>query len=94
MDSVGIQSFEVMRVPRARERRTWLIFPALPGMTEGFTVLAVEPEHVLTLAWLAPDGTPEVTWTFVLGETAPAITRLRVRVRGGPGYRSIGCRCR
>ena len=63
------------------------IFPALPAATEGFTLLAIEHERVLTLGWLAPDGTPEVTWTFVLEEVAPGVTRLLVRVRGGPGYR-------
>jgi len=37
----------------------------------------------MKLGWLAPDGTPEVTWTFVLDEIAPGMTRLLVRVRGG-----------
>ena len=66
------------------------IFPGLPGVTEGFTLLAIEHERVLTLGWLAVDGTPEVTWTFVLDEVAPGVTRLLVRVRGGPGYRFHG----
>jgi hypothetical protein len=86
----GRQPSATRIVPELQHPAIGTIFPALPGMTEGFTVLAVEPEHVLTLAWLAPDGTPEVTWTFVLEETAPAITRLLVRVRGGPGYRFHG----
>ena len=62
----------------------------MPGMTEGFTLLAIEPERPLTLGWLTPDGTLEVTWTFVLDEIAPGVTRLLVRVRGGPGYRFHG----
>jgi len=66
------------------------IFPALPGVTDGFTLVAIEPERMLTLAWLAQDGTPEVTWTFVLDEAAPGVTRLLVRARGGPGYRFHG----
>jgi len=66
------------------------IFPALPGTTEGFTLLAIEHERLLTLGWMAPDGTLEVSWTFVLDETAPGVTRLLVRVRGGPGYRFRG----
>jgi hypothetical protein len=66
------------------------IFPALPGVTEGFTLLAIEPERVLTLGWLARDGNPEVTWTFALDEAAPGVTRLLVRVRGGSGYRFHG----
>ena len=66
------------------------IFPGLPGLTDGFTLLALEHERVLTLGWLTPAGTPQVTWTFVLGEVAPGVTRLLVRVRGGPGYRFHG----
>ena len=66
------------------------IFPALPGVTDGFTLLAIEHERVLTLGWLAPDRTLDVTWTFVLEEVQPGVTRLLVRVRGGPGYRFHG----
>jgi hypothetical protein len=62
----------------------------MPGITEGFTLLAIEPERTLTLGWPAPNGTLEVTWTFVLDEIAPGVTRLLVRVRGGPGYRFHG----
>jgi hypothetical protein len=39
---------------------------------------------------VALDGTPEVTWTFVVEEIAPGVTRLLVRARGGPGYRFHG----
>jgi hypothetical protein len=66
------------------------IFPAMPGVTDGFTLVALERERMLMLGWLAPDGTPEVTWTFVLDEVAPCVTRLLVRARGGPGYRFHG----
>jgi hypothetical protein len=31
-----------------------------------------------------------VTWTFVLDQVAPGVTRLVVRARGGPGYRFHG----
>ena len=57
--------------------------PCATRHDRGVHVLAIEPERVLTLGWLAPDGTPEVTWTFVLEEVAPGVTRLLVRVRGG-----------
>jgi hypothetical protein len=77
-------------VPELQHVAIGTLFPALPGVTEGFTVLAIEPERLLMLGWPAPDGTPEVTWTFFLEETAPGITRLLVRVRGGPGYRFHG----
>jgi hypothetical protein len=74
-------------VPALQHPAVGAIFPAMPGMTEGFSLLAIEPGRTLTLGWLAPDGTLEVTWTFVLDEIAPGVTRLLVRVRGGPGYR-------
>ena len=66
------------------------IFPAMPGMADGFELLMCEPNRVLMLGWLAADRTPEVTWTFVLEEAAPGVTRLLVRARGGPGYRFYG----
>jgi hypothetical protein len=66
------------------------IFPALPGVTDGFTLLAIERERVLLLGWVGPEGTPTVTWVFVLDELAPGLTRLLVRARGGPGYRFHG----
>jgi len=66
------------------------VFPALPGVREGFTLLAMEQERALTLGWLAADRRLEVTWTFVLEEVAAGVTRLLVRVRGGPGYRFHG----
>jgi hypothetical protein len=74
-------------VPELQHPAIGSTFPALPGMTEGFTLLAIEPERVLTLGWLTPNGTPDVTWTFVIDEVAPGVTRLLVRVRGGAGYR-------
>jgi pimeloyl-ACP methyl ester carboxylesterase/membrane protease YdiL (CAAX protease family) len=77
-------------VPELQHPTVGGIFPALPGETKGFTLLALEPERVLMLGWLAPDGTTEVTWTFVLDQVAPGVTRLLVRARGGPGYRFHG----
>ena len=86
----GRQPSAARIVPELQHPAVGTIFPALPGVTDGFTLLAIEPERVLTLGWLAPDGTPEVTWTFVLEEVAPGVTRLLVRARGGPGYRFHG----
>jgi hypothetical protein len=74
-------------VPELQHPVVGTIFPALPGVTQGFTVLAIEPERMLVLGWPAPDGISEVTWTFVLDDVSPGATRLLVRVRGGPGYR-------
>jgi pimeloyl-ACP methyl ester carboxylesterase len=77
-------------IPDLQHPDVGTIFPALPGVTEGFTVLGIDPERMLMLGWLAPNGTPDVTWTFVLNEVRPGVTRLLVRVRGGPGYRFHG----
>jgi hypothetical protein len=77
-------------VPELQHPAIGSIFPALPGVTDGFTLLAVDPERMLTLGWLTPDGTPQVTWAFLLEEISPGVTRLLVRARGGPGYRFHG----
>ncbi len=86
----GRQPSATRIVPELQHPTNGTIFPALPGRTDGFIVLSIEPERVLTLGWLAPNGTPDVTWTFLLEEVAPGVTRLLVRVRGGPGYRFHG----
>ena len=86
----GRQPSATRIVPELQRPAVGSIFPALPGATDGFMLLAIAPERVLMLGWLARDGTTEVTWTFVLHEVAPGVTRLLVRARGGPGYRFHG----
>jgi hypothetical protein len=86
----GRQPSATRILPELQDPAVGTTFPALPGVTEGFTLLAIERERMLTLGWLSPDRTPEVTWTFVLDEVAPGVTRLLVRARGGPGYRFHG----
>ena len=76
-------------MPELQHPAVGSIFPALPGVTDGFTLLAIEPARVLMLGWLAPYGALHVTWTFVLDERSPGVTRLLVRVRGGPAYRFL-----
>ena len=66
------------------------IFPALPGVIEGFTVLAFESYRWLILGWPGPDGKPLVTWAFVLEHRAGDSTRLIVRARGAQDYRFHG----
>ena len=65
------------------------IFPALPGVTDGFKVLAFEPCRSLVLGWSDPHGKPIVTWAFVLVDRGGA-TRLIVRARGSQAYRFRG----
>lgn len=77
-------------VPELQHPAIGTIFPALPSVAEGFRLLAMEHERMLMLGWPAPDGGLDVTWTFALNEIGPGVTRLLVRVRGGPGYRFHG----
>ena len=86
----GRQPSATRIVPELQHPAVGSIFPALPRATDGFTLLAIEPERVLMLGWLAQDGTTEVTWTFFLHEGAAGVTRLLVRARGAPGYRFRG----
>jgi hypothetical protein len=74
-------------VPELQHVRIGTLFPALPGATDGFTVLGFVPARSLTLGWPGPDGTPLVTWAFVLEDRPGKTTRLIARARGGRGYR-------
>jgi hypothetical protein len=77
-------------VPELQHPAIGTIFPALPGVKEAFTLLAIEPERALVLGVVSVNGTTDVTWGFYLAELAPGVTRLVVRARGGPGYRFHG----
>ena len=74
-------------VPELQLLAVGMVFPALPGVTDGFVLLGFEPERFLLLGWPGPDGTPLVTWAFVLEPAGAAGTRLIVRARGAQGYR-------
>jgi hypothetical protein len=64
-----------------------MIFPALPGATDGFTLLAFTPHHFLIVGWSPPGGgAPLMTWAFVLEDKPDGSMRLVVRARAGPGY--------
>jgi hypothetical protein len=43
-------------LPELQDPAIGSIFPALPGVTDGFTLLAIEPERMLMLGWLAPSS--------------------------------------
>jgi len=74
-------------IPELQHARVGEIFPAMPGVTAGFTVLKVDPERSLILGWVPkPGGRPMTTWAFVLEEQEPGSTRLIVRARGGADY--------
>jgi hypothetical protein len=76
-------------VPELQHIEAGMIFPALPGVTGGFTLLAFDPERFLILGWLEK-GRPVVSWAFVLEDAEPGTTRLIVRARGGKDYRFQG----
>ncbi len=77
-------------VPELQQVSVGTIFPALPGVTDGFTLLAFEPQRFLILGWTSADRAPLMTWAFVLERGAHGSTRLLVRARGGEEYRFHG----
>ena len=77
-------------VPELQDLALGHVFPALPGMTDGFVVLAYGTGHWLLLGFPGRDGDPSVTWAFVLDERPDRSTRLIVRVRAARGYRFHG----
>jgi hypothetical protein len=62
----------------------------LPGATDGFKVLAFQPNAWLVLGWTEPAGAPIVTWAFVVESRRDGGTRLITRVRGSERYRFHG----
>jgi hypothetical protein len=75
--------------PELQHLQIGMVFPAGPGITEGFTLVAFEPERSLVLDWKTPDGVRLVSWAFVL-EPLNGDTRLIVRAHGGRGYGFFG----
>lgn len=86
VDNGGQHSSERV-IPELQDVRVGGIMPWLPGATEGFTVLSVEPERSLVLGGVSPEGQLLVTWAFLLEEQGPDVTRLIVRARPGERYR-------
>lgn len=75
-------------VPELQQIAVGSVMPAVPGETQVFSVLDLEPERYLVLGYIPADGGPPiVTWAFVLDEPEPGRTRLLVRARGREGYR-------
>lgn len=72
-------------VPELQQLTPGMIFPALPGVTDCFTLLAFEPGRHLILGW-CPEGRLVMTWAFVLADVPGGSCRLVVRARVGAGY--------
>jgi hypothetical protein len=89
LDNGGLPSATRI-VPALQQITIGSVFPAAPGLTEGFVVLALEEQRSLILGWPNPDGPPMATWAFMLVLCAGGSTRLIVRVRGAQGYRFHG----
>jgi hypothetical protein len=86
IDNGGVPSAEYI-IPELQHIEIGTVLPATPGETDGFVVLAYQPERFLILGWPSESDSPLVTWTFVLEEPEPDCTRLIVRVRAGGDYR-------
>ena len=82
----GRQRSATRLVPELQQLSVGMIFPALPGVTDGFTLLAFERDRFLILGWRSPNNDLLMTWAFVLQEIEGRATRLIVRARAGPGY--------
>jgi hypothetical protein len=90
IDNGGRDSAESIQ-PALQDIRVGSVLPALPNVTDAFTVLQLEPEHSLVLGWLKdPGGPPAVTWSLILERGAKGETRLIERGRVGPDYRPYG----
>jgi uncharacterized protein YndB with AHSA1/START domain len=77
-------------LPEFHDIKVGTVFPALPGVTDVFTVVEFEPEHSLVLSWRSTSGGYLTTWAFVLERPQPNSTRLIVRGRVAPGYHPYG----
>ena len=91
IDNGGHASAERV-IAELQQLRIGMLFPWLPGATEGFTLLRAEHERHLVLGWVPPDGgPPKMTWAFVLEDADDGRrTRLLVRARVGVGYTGFG----
>ena len=77
-------------VPELQSPQVGAVFPALPGMRDGFVLVESEPPDWMVLDWPGPDGQSVVTWAFLLHAIDEHNTRLVVRVRASDRYRFRG----
>lgn len=86
----GRQASATRIIPELQHPAVGAVFPALPGATDGFLLLACDPPRSLILGWPNPDGSLQVTWAFAVEERPGNSTRLIVRARGARGYQFHG----
>lgn len=89
IDNGGRQSAERI-LPEYQQVGVGFLFPALPGVKEGFLVAQCELEKSLVLSVRTPGGAYQTTWAFVLEQPQPGQTRLIVRGRVASGYGPYG----
>lgn len=89
LDNGGTPSADVI-LPALQETTEGTLFPALPGVTDGFLLLKCEREHCLILGWPSARGGQTVSWAFVLRDEGLHRTRLIVRARGSAEYPFYG----
>lgn len=77
-------------VPELQHLAPGMVFPALPGIHEGFILLEYDARRHLVLGWRSASGELLVTWSFVLRGIEGGSTRLIVRGRGGQAYPFYG----
>jgi hypothetical protein len=89
LDNGGRHSAEKV-LPRLQHPIPGSVFPALPGTTDGFELVACERHQWLILGWADQHNGYIVTWAFVLRKLDAHRTRLIVRARGAESYRFHG----
>jgi hypothetical protein len=89
LDNAG-QPSATRLMPELQDIAIGTLFPALPGATDGFTVLGFTPFRSLILGWPESENEPLVTWAFILEQRSGDTTRLITRARGGRAYRFHG----
>lgn len=65
------------------------VLPAVPGATDAFVAVAVDPPRALVLTSAVGTSPPAVSWTFALEPLDGGRTRLLVRARAAPAWRDL-----
>jgi hypothetical protein len=78
-------------LPQFQTTAIGTLFPAIPGATDAFMVVAYEQERFFILGWVpGSQDAPVTTWAFVLEEPEPGYTRLIEHGRVRSPYRPCG----
>ncbi|HET7153554.1 MAG TPA: hypothetical protein VFJ29_07280 [Candidatus Kapabacteria bacterium] len=89
IDNGGKRSAERI-VPELQHVEIGMLFPGVPGETDGFFLIAYKPEQYLILSGPTVEGPYLTTWAFILRPTGEGHTRLIVRARASKEYHLFG----